>query len=57
MEWRYERCVICHRRFKECHDVLFTVCPRCADKVREYRRWQNLKRKLFGEFRRMLNEN
>jgi len=56
MKWRYERCVICGRRYKECRDVLFTVCPRCADKVREYRKWKNLKRKLFGEFRRMLND-
>ena len=49
MSERYERCVFCNGRYKESHDVLFTVCPRCTKQIREYRKFREMKRKQFKE--------
>lgn len=56
MNAKSARCIICGREYIERHEVLFTICPRCTEEMRKYREWQNTKRKLFGEFRRWLDE-
>jgi len=55
MSEKYKRCVFCENKYRERYDdALGALCPRCADKFREYVEYLKLRGRKKKEFMKLM---